>query len=391
MSSLRSRRSTAVALVCLATFTDLLAYSIAVPVLPDLSARLGASPTVIGLLFSSFGLTMLLVSIPMGTVSDRIGRRAPMVLGLIVLAGSSVLFAFADSLAWLFAARMAQGVADAITWVVGLALIADLYGPQERGRITGLVMAGPGLAFMLGPSIGGWLYELGGIRLPFLAVAALCAIVLLGFLCLFVSAPQRGSAPTTLAAAIRVPDIVTCVAVVVTAAGTIAMLEPVVVLHLERFGVHPGRVGILFGVAAVVTATLNPLFGRLADRSGAWRLMLLGLLLSALVLPILGRASSFGSAIVWYTLEAAAISLVITPSLSFMAAASPAAGGESFGLAYGLYNVGWGIGLLAGPAAGGFLFEQLGFGRLTLLWAPAMVIVTAVLARTRAPRRTPAL
>jgi multidrug resistance protein len=383
MSSLRSRRSTAAALVFLATFADLLAYSIAVPVLPDLSARLGASPTIIGLLFSSFGLTMLLVSIPMGAISDRIGRRKPMVVGLLALAGSTVLFAFADRLAWLFAARLVQGIADAITWVVGLALIADLYGPQERGRITGVIMSGTGLAFMLGPSIGGWLYEIGGMRLPFLAAAALTLAVLGGFLWLQVQALPTSRPRITLAAALRAPAIVTCVAAVVTAATTIAMLEPVVVLQLETSGISPGRVGTLFGIAAVATATLNPFFGRLADRVGAWRLMLLGLLLSAVALPLVGQSSSFGSTILCYALEAAAIALVITPSLSFMAEASAESGGESFGLAYGLYNVGWGIGLLAGPAAGGFLFEHVGFARLTLLWAPAMLAATAALARAR--------
>src|SRR6187397_2535043 len=116
---LRSSRVVAVALVTAATFIDLVAYSIAVPVLPDLSARLGASPTVIGLLFASFGVTLLATSIPMGAVSDRVGRRTPMVAGLAALAGSSVLFAFSEQLPLLFAARMVQGAADAITWVVG--------------------------------------------------------------------------------------------------------------------------------------------------------------------------------------------------------------------------------------------------------------------------------
>ena len=69
-------RAVAVALVTFATFTDIVAYSIAVPVLPDLSQRLGASPTMIGLLFASFGVTLLAVSMPMGAVSDRIGRKA---------------------------------------------------------------------------------------------------------------------------------------------------------------------------------------------------------------------------------------------------------------------------------------------------------------------------
>jgi multidrug resistance protein len=161
-------RGAAVALVAFAAFTDLVAYSVAVPVLPDLSRRLGASPTLIGLLFSSFGLSLVLVSVPMGAVSDRTGRRLPLILGMVALTAATLLFAYADSLAWLFAARLVQGAADAVTWVVGFALVADLYGPSERGRAMGLVMAGSNAGFMIGPSLGGWLYERGGMELPFL-------------------------------------------------------------------------------------------------------------------------------------------------------------------------------------------------------------------------------
>ena len=179
--SLRASRSSAVALVALATFTDIVAYSVAVPVLPDLSRRLGASPTMIGLLFGSFGVTLLSVSMPMGAASDRIGRKAPLVGGLVALAAATWLFAFARGLPWLFAARLVQGAADAVTWVVGMALIADRYRPEERGRVLGLVMSSASAAFMIGPSLGGWLYERGGIRLPFLAVGALALVVAVAF------------------------------------------------------------------------------------------------------------------------------------------------------------------------------------------------------------------
>src|SRR5262245_37344808 len=211
--SLHRSRAFAVALVTFACFTDILAYSVAVPVLPDLSARLGASPTVIGFLFASFGLTALATSIPMGSMSDRIGRKLPMVFGLARLPASSVLFAFATRLPWLFFARMVQGAADAVTWVVGLALIADVYGPEERGRITGLVMSGPGLAFMLGPSIGGFLYEAGGIRLPFLAVGVLALLALAGFIRLSLPASTSDRPPTTLRSALKVRAIIICIVV----------------------------------------------------------------------------------------------------------------------------------------------------------------------------------
>ena len=148
-----THRARTVTLVTAACFTDIVAYSIAVPVLPDLSRRLGASPTVIGLLFGSFGVTMLLVSIPMGAVSDRVGRKGPILGGLVALAASTVLFAYAKELPALFTARLVQGAADAITWVVGFALIADIFAPEERGRVTGIVLGGTSVAYMIGPSI----------------------------------------------------------------------------------------------------------------------------------------------------------------------------------------------------------------------------------------------
>src|SRR3954467_5307632 len=176
MPGFRHSRSVAVALVTLATFTDIVAYSVAVPVLPDLSRKLGASPTMIGLLFASFGVTLLAVSMPMGAVSDRIGRKAPLAGGMLALAAATLLFAYSNSLPWLFAARLVQGAADAVTWVVGFALIADRYGPDERGRVSGIVMSGTSAAVMVGPTIGGWLYEIGGLRAPFLTVAAMAAV-----------------------------------------------------------------------------------------------------------------------------------------------------------------------------------------------------------------------
>ncbi len=113
----------------------------------------------------------------MGAVSDRVGRRLPLVGGMIALAAASALFGVAQSLPWLFAARMVQGAADGMTWVVGFALIADLYRPDERGRVMGYVMSGTSVALMVGPSIGGWLYALGGIALPFAFVAVVSLAV----------------------------------------------------------------------------------------------------------------------------------------------------------------------------------------------------------------------
>ena len=164
---------------------------------------------------------------------------------------------------------------------------------------------------------------------------------------------QADAEPIPVASIVRLPAVGACAAAVVVAAATISMLEPVLALQLESLGVNPGRVGIVFGVAALASAGLHPVAGRLADRLGARRLTLWGLVVFAAVLPILGLTWNFESAIVFYVIQAAAMALVIAPSVAYMGDAVSAAGIGSFGVAYGLYNVAWGAGLLGGPAVGG--------------------------------------
>jgi MFS transporter, DHA1 family, solute carrier family 18 (vesicular amine transporter), member 1/2 len=386
--SLRRSRAAAAALVTLGTFTDLLAYSIAVPVLPDLTGRLGATPATIGFLFASFGVTLLGVSIPMGVVSDRVGRRLPLVIGMAILAASTLLFAYSSTLPGLFAARLMQGAADAITWGVGFALIADVYEARERGRVMGLVMSGSNLGFMLGPSIGGWLYETGGPRLPFLLVTALAIVCLLGFLWLDLARPAAAHEPVPFRTLIRVPAIASCAVVVVAVSATFSMFEPIVALFLSTtLGQSPSRVGLVFGAAAVASAALHPLYGRLADRYGGVNLMLLGLVLAASVMPALAHVETYRGALSLFLVQAGLLSMVVTPSLAYMADASAKAGGASFGVSYGLYNFAWGCGLLGGPAIGGVLYEQVGFTMMMSFWPLLLLATAAWLAMARRAAR----
>src|SRR5262249_24766638 len=151
----------------------------------------------------------------------------------------------------------------------------------------------------------------------------------------------------------------------------------------SRLGLGPARIGLVLGTAAVATTILNPIYGRLADRWGARPLTLLGLVLAAFVLPAVPHAWSFPSAVALWVIEAAMAALAITPSLAYMGEATSTSGIGSFGVAYGLYNVAWGVGLVGGPAVGGFLYERVGFSALALGWAPIVVGVPLALARAR--------
>ncbi len=371
----------------MAAFSDILAYSIAVPVLPDLSRRAGASPTMVGFLFAAFGVSVLATAVPMGAVSDRIGRRGLLIAGAIGLALSTVLFAVANTLPLLFAARLAQGAADAVTWVVGFALIADLYTAEERGRVMGLVMSGTTIGFMIGPTLGGWMYESGGPRMPYLFVAALSAACAVGFAWMATPPHVVVRERVSLGDLLRVRAVVVCIAAVVLGAGTLAMLEPTLALFLaEQVGLGPARIGLVFGAGSIVSAVLHPAFGRIADRTGGRRLVLIGLVGMACTLPVLARIDSFESALLINALFTVTVATMITPSLSYMADATSAAGVQSFGVAYGAYNVAWALGLLVGPSIGGAAYERVGFITLTLTWAPVLLLFTLVIARIRDSR-----
>ncbi len=172
----------------------------------------------------------------------------------------------------------------------------------------------------------------------------------------------------------------------------IGLKEPVLSLWMSSaLGVQPGRIGLVFGVAAVASTALHPVYGRLSDRYGGRRLMLIGLAAAGVVMPLLGMAGSYGAAVAVFILLASTISLVVTPSLTYMANATGQAGASSFGVSFGVYNFAWGAGLMAGPAVGGLLYETIGFERLLFVWPPVVLATALLLARfgdERLPERS---
>ena len=98
--------------------------------------------------------------------------------------------------------------------------------------------------------------------------------------------------------------VASCAVVVVAISATISMLEPVLPLYLSaKLGIGPARIGLIFGIGAVATTMLHPIYGRLADRWGGRRLMLIGLPLVACIMPLLTIAWSYPSTVAVFVLD----------------------------------------------------------------------------------------
>ena len=107
---------------------------------------------------------------------------------------------------------------------------------------------------------------------------------------------------------------------------------------------------------------------------------LLGLGAIGATLPAFSLIWSFPSAVALYAAGVVSISMMVTPSLAYMAEATASSGIRSFGVAYGLYNFAWALGLLVGPSLGGAIYDRVGFSTLTLAWAPCVVAIAIALA-----------
>ena len=160
------------------TFIDILGFSILIPILPYYTQHFGASYIVVGLLFATFALCQFVAGPLWGNVSDRIGRKAVLIISQIGATLGWAMLAFAPTLAWVFAARVVEGISGGNISVTQ-AYVADRVRPEQRSQAFAYVGAAFSAGFVLGPLAGGLLLDHFGYRTPFLLAAGLQVVTLL--------------------------------------------------------------------------------------------------------------------------------------------------------------------------------------------------------------------
>ncbi|MGP9820796.1 multidrug effflux MFS transporter [Salinarimonas sp. NSM] len=158
-------------LACVGPF----AIDMYLPALPAVAAELDAPISAVqGTLiayFLAFGVSQLV----WGPISDQVGRKAPLVVGLCVFALGSLMCALAPSIGWLIAARFVQGVGGSVLMVVPRAVIRDTATGADAARIMALVMLVISVSPMLAPLVGSGVIAIGGWRLVFAVLLAAAA------------------------------------------------------------------------------------------------------------------------------------------------------------------------------------------------------------------------
>jgi DHA1 family multidrug resistance protein-like MFS transporter len=344
---------------------------IILPVVPSHIERLGLANAStaqvalhVSLLASGYALMQLLLAPVWGRLSDSLGRRPLLAIGLIGFAAGQAICGVVSSLWAMYAVRLGTGLFSAAIIPAAFAFVADTTSDEDRTQGMAQLSAAAGIGFVIGPAIGGLL---GGIdvhaiglpvasfSLPFFAAAA-CALLAL-FTLRWLKEPvvpsvvERPAAVgwLDLARQIGLP-----LAVAMVGQVAVALFETTFALHARTdLGMGLVGIGVVFMVCGLMMLVVQlSAVAPLARLWGEARLASAALALMGLSLALLAVAR--GTAAVFTLVALYAIGMgLLTPAVSALVSRR---GGTHAGAALGLESGAKSLGQIAGPLLGGVLF-----------------------------------
>ena len=326
-----------------------------------------AVPVLVGILISLYGFTASVMQPVMGAVSDRLGRRKPLIqIGLLLMCLGTLAFMLAGRYEHLLALRFMQGVGVAVTIPASMALMAAYTRRNTRGASMGIYSTLRLIGFATGPIVGGFLKVRFGYDAAFLVGAAfvLVAMLLVQVWVREVRGENAGSVPKTFR--IFDPSLLTkgiLAAAVATflMATTFSMVTTLENEFNRRLSIDAFGFGIAFSMVMVSRLFFQVPLGRLADVFGRKPLVLAGLLLLAPATALLGDVSTWFQLILLRLVQGVAGAAIAAPAFAVVGDLSTA-GGE--GRQMSVVTTGFGLGIAFGPLLAGLLsvaFFQLPF------------------------------
>jgi MFS family permease len=413
-TSIERRRNQVLGLLFVGVLMAALDIAIVGPALPAIQGDFGVTEKALAWVFSLYVLGNLVGTPVMAALSDRAGRRWIYALCVGGFALGSLIVALAPTFAVLLAGRLVQGFSAGGIFPVASAVVGDTFPPEQRGSALGLLGAVFGIAFLIGPILGGVLLLLGWPWLFLINLPIALGVIVLS-LRLLPTAGARAGAPFDLAGTLTLGAALAALAYGLTvldpaqlSQGQIDPLAPpmlaVAVLLLPVFvwierraaapilqpalfrsrpirltaalavgaGIAetsvvfiPALLTIAFGVSAstasfmllvivLAMAVGSPVSGRLLDRFGSRLLITGGTLLSAVGLLVLGLFP--GSLALFYVasvLLGLGLAVLLGAALRYVLLNETAASERA--AAQGLLTVTMGVGQLLGAVVVGLI------------------------------------
>ncbi|MGG1572774.1 MFS transporter [Fictibacillus sp. NRS-1165] len=349
----------ALPILFLVMFLVMVGFGIIIPVLPFFAEKVGATPAQLGLLMAVYSLMQLLFAPIWGRVSDRIGRKPVMLIGIAGLAISFFLMAVSSQLWMLFAARIIGGLLSSANMPTTMAYVADITTPENRGKGMGIIGAAVGLGFIFGPAIGG-VFSKTSLNTPFLLAGASSIITF--FLVLFVlkeSLPKqlRSNGPAESGSRWRAFTGAVSILFVLQLFISLSLsgLEATFAYFAaKKAGLDTNHLGYIFMIMGFAGALVQGgLVGRLTKKFGEGKVIQGGIVISAVGFGLILLVHNFTTAAIFLSIFGIGNG-VIRPSVSALLTKTSTSG---HGSVTGLLSSFDSLGRIIGPPLGGWLFS----------------------------------
>jgi MFS family permease len=335
---------------------DTMFFAALTPLLPSYVEDFDLSKAGAGVLQAAYPLGSLIGSIPSGYAAARFGAKPTAIIGLLMIAVTSVLFGVADSIVVLDLARFVQGLASACAWTAAFTWLVAVAPRQQRGQLIGTVLGLAIAGALFGPVLGG-LGSLLGTG-PVFGTVGLVALGVAAF-ALVQETPPRGALQPigALFGALRDRRLAGgfwLVALPGLLFGTLTVLAP---LHLSAVGVSAVGIGAVFVTATGLEALISPAMGRLADARGSRYAVTAALVASAVACALLPWPHRAVLLAVTTVFAACAFGMFWSPAMTLLTTSA-----ERLGLqvawVFALSNLAWAPGQGTGAAAGGAIAQS---------------------------------
>ncbi|MGA7669775.1 MAG: MFS transporter [Nitrolancea sp.] len=354
-----------VAELCAVIFIADVVSGVLSPTFSIFAEGLGVSLALLGIITTVGGLTQLVLGLPIGIFSDRIGRPRVLLAGLTAFILCMLATAAAAGPAMLLASRVLYGVAGVATFSIGAAHLGDITTREQRPFAFGLYTSCMGLGFTIGPLLGAQLADRFSAPTAYVVGAIIgVAGLALGVRIMLKSAPRQRSGAARSAGMSNVRGILRNrrlmlvtfgnMLMSLTFAGGISTFFPI---YANELLISQAAIGIMFAVRALVS-TLGRLPNGIISRAlGSQSVMLSALLLDTGVMLSIAHTSNITLLTVLLAVEGLAFGAYLVSGQTFVADNTEI---QNRGAAIGVYSTASSVGSSAAPFVLGLIANAYG-------------------------------
>jgi len=374
-------------IACIGGFVTVFGFGVAQPFLPLYAMSLGASETIVGWVVSFYFASRLFIELPSGVISDRIGRRGPLLAGMFLSFLGALLCSLASEPVSLILGRGVWGAGTALFFSSSTAFVFDLFEAKVRSQAMGMFQSIEFIGSFIGAPLGGAIASYVGMRTPFMMVAILAIV---GFILLVLSREFREktsnsrekAAPGGELSLRNILDLFKIWGLGVVNLGSFGrnfvmqgVVSTVFPLYVKNLGMDVSLTGIIMGIRSAGMITGTYVTSKLIKGLGVPKTLFASFCLEALTTLLYAVGGSFE----WFLLVGYWHGFASGVELnSMMTSISIVVPTSLRGTGVGIYRTFMDLGSIIGPIGLTALLAAVGYPNIKICFYVSAIMATAV-------------